>query len=607
MSGTRGRRGTVVVLVLATLLALAPGPVVAEELDLGSVVVRHTSSSGSLHGYRELVFDLVSRSNLDQEVTLRLPDGELGYFGSIERLERTVHLPAGQEIRVRLHQPPLQLADPWLRVAVDGRLQPGRLGLGHSHPEAWTGGGRLEPRVLLSRQLFDLSADGGLLDGHAEATVDPESVHAWSPDWLAYSGWDGVVLSTDEARQAPHPVAEALIAYVEAGGTLWLVGSSILADLGTPWTTIGCEPTPPDVACSLGLGQVFRSDTREGMMFQGRPPVVEAWDNTLGFWSIAFDPARIHRELPVVDKVGVPVRGLFLLLVGFTIVVGPINFLFLSRRGQRTRILGTIPLLSLLACCALLVGVLYGEGIVRERRLDGFTWLDQTTQRTVSLGVAGYYSTLVPRAGLRFESTTEVSLFRDLQNWSLLRKRPGKQIVWDDGEGGGQHLSRGWLRPRVPTYLLLRKSERRRERLDVTLEDGVPTVVNGLGADVEALWLADAEGRLWSTGDLAVGRQATLESLPKWAEGGPDALRKAFHRTDFSLRLGEMTARPEALLEAGTYLARLESSPFLEAGLADASATERLWLVGRWRDRPSAISLADGGPAESPTTGEVGP
>ena len=75
-----------------------------------------------------------------------------------------------------------------------------------------------------------------------------------------------------------------------------------------------------------------------------------------------------------------------------------------------------------------------------------------------------------------------------------------RAVAWDDG----QHLSRGWLRARLPAYFIVRKSEPRRERVNLRGQSGgegqtTPRLeaVNGLGVDLESLSVADATGRVY--------------------------------------------------------------------------------------------------------------
>ena len=596
------------VALVAVHWAAAPHPARAQEVDYGSLVVRvlPTLPAGKLHGYHELAFELTSLSQAPQRVTLRAPqESGRGTTTTLERLERSVVLPAAGRARLVLHQPALRWAGGYVVVEIDGREQRQPLEVASPHPLPWTaaGGGRVAPRVLLARGVRDLT-DSPLFPEDvvvfAETTLP---LAEWSPHWLAYSGWDGIVLDRQGALDAPAAVVEALVVYVETGGTLWILGSTD-GDPGHPerrdsdsarapesgsekvtetllarrWPLGDCGDSGRLRRCGVGLGWLMLS-ARPADGVGSTDDIPQAWGDSMAPWVQTLEPNLPHTLVPVVDEAGVPVRLLFLLLVGFTLVVGPLNVILLTRRGRRPWILATIPAISLGACGLLLLASLFGEGLVRQRRLEGFTYLDQITQRATSYAWAGFYSTLVPRDGLLFDGQTEVSPFLDSRNWRLARKRPGKQLVWNGAEE--QHLVRGWLRARVPSYLLLRKSEPRRERLEVRVGPGGLSVVNGLGSDLERLVLADELGRLWGIDQLPAGERAELEDRGALAAGQRGALHQLY-RDELPSRLQRLATQPGTVLRPGTYLAALGSSPFLEPGL-EADAEENLWLVGRWR------------------------
>jgi hypothetical protein len=147
-----------------------------------------------------------------------------------------------------------------------------------------------------------------------------------------------------------------------------------------------------------------------------------------------------------------------------------------------------------------------------------------------------------------------------------------REIDWTQS----QHLQRGWVTARVPAHLHLRKSEIRRERLQLAPADGGLEVVNGLGAPVVSLLLSDPSGRLYQASQIAAGQKARLapaaESPAPGVGLGP---RPLFIETGYAGQSGLLATNAAAYLLPGTYLAELAGSPFLENGLGERHARTR--------------------------------
>ena len=62
----------------------------------------------------------------------------------------------------------------------------------------------------------------------------------------------------------------------------------------------------------------------------------------------------------------------------------------------------------------------------------------------------------------------------------------------------------------MPAYFHLRKSETRRERIQVINENGKLQIVNGLGAPIKSLWFADADMKVYQADNVAAGEKAGL-------------------------------------------------------------------------------------------------
>jgi hypothetical protein len=140
---------------------------------------------------------------------------------------------------------------------------------------------------------------------------------------------------------------------------------------------------------------------------------------------------------------------------------------------------------------------------------------------------------------------------------------------------GGQHLARGWVSARVPAHFLLRKSKTQQERLMVHRDGESLVMVNGLGASIKSITLADEKGQLYTADDVAEGAKVVLKPAGKTAKGMPQALRsQVYSSTDWATAVQSASGKVNELLTPRSYLAVVEGSPFLEQGLKGAKVRQ---------------------------------
>jgi hypothetical protein len=282
----------------------------------------------------------------------------------------------------------------------------------------------------------------------------------------------------------------------------------------------------------------------------------------------------MNRAFQVVERFGMPVRGLFTLMLVFVIIIGPVNLIWLARRKRKIWMLWTVPLIALVTCLAIASFSLFGEGWSATTRTESLTLLDETAHRATTIGWAAFYSPITPSDGLHFSYDTEL----DTQ----------MQYLWGGGRGGrgntvdwtnDQHLASGWVLARVPAFFKLRKSETRRERLSIRQEaNGTTTLVNGLGAPITDVWWADGSGKIHSAANVPAGAQAALKPTGAQAAGQASTLRDAFGQ-DWLAQFKTFTEQPQTVLMPNSYLAVLDSSPFVEEGLKNVKTRKARNLV----------------------------
>ena len=519
------------------------------------------------HGYAEFK---VSVSNHSREkmhvVTLIFPNDNYSISSDrIREITRSMAVGPGSTAHVSLLQPPIPLHGSDLAIAIDGRRQREQVSMSggtHGHGASHSFGGPWMPgsmgfsilpmslQVLVSRNVdtsalhthagplvnaipprsgYSFSSPPGgfsVTSRHISSSSGPANydlidlgfpVSAWSTNWLGFSRYDGVVVTNEDIQQMPSDVQSALWQYVECGGALLVLGGD---KLPADWTSrLEIPGKSAGIANSyVGFGECIVSANKDasGLNQTQWRQIVYSWVKTTTPWQTQFSVAEANNRFPVVSDFGVPVRGLFLLMLVFAIVIGPVNLIVLSRKKRRIWMLWTIPAISLVTCLAVFLYATFAEGWNRYIRTEGVTILDQRTNRATSIGWTAFYSALTPGDGLHFGYETE------LAPQVFGASSVPRSVDWTHE----QHLTRGWVTARVPAHFKLRKTELRRERITIRRGEGTHlSIVNGLGADIDRFWLADTDGSIHLGRSISAGAEAKLDrqedmQLHNVAQGG---------------------------------------------------------------------------------------
>ncbi len=553
------------------------------------------------HGYGEHWFVITNRSPRSRTVTLTVPRNK-ARRADLRALTRTVDVPAAKTVDVSLWQPRLQMGGYGLEVKVDGRTLPPAPG--HNVDTSYYHGTR-DIRVLLSPTAsgnvaqFVRERAGGQapFSPHRPRNLAVQNLRGsqnqeptWSDNWLGYSGYNGIVFASKDWQAQPAPVQTALLRWVECGGALLILG---------PWpapkhwtTAVRVDEGVSSYAVGFGECVVWTKLPKEVWPAEGWSPralrfLGESWTMTSGPFlrmsssgPFGFTAGRANQMFPVVENVEVPVRGLLLLMLIFVVLIGPVNLIVLTRKNRRIWLLWTVPALAAVTCLAVFGYMVASEGRGTHVRTEAITFLDETHQRAATIGWIGFYATVPPRDGLHFSYDTELTPLFATGRWNTTASR---SIDWTSE----QHLSAGWLQPRVPLHFQLRKNqEERQERIQVRRGgDGRFTVINGLSTEIRTLHLASKQGKVYTASGIPVNDQAVLQPVGTIrAEDNFGKLRHLYwckadvHRfgdlndpaVTWLAGLQDMTDHPKQYLLPGCYVATLETTPFVEGVLRHA-------------------------------------
>jgi hypothetical protein len=537
-----------------------------------------SSSDASLYGYVEHRVRLTNRAGENRTISLAAPT--LSTMPSpgpyVSKLRRNVTLAPGATTIVRFYQPalPMPSEDLDVRVLPDNERATIYLhGADHcdsifvSGPQEYSLSCLLTPGVATETQ----RSLGFGLTGRGNHRPEDLAVHRWesdlaelSPSWLAYTRFDLIVVEADEVPRIPAEARQAIIGHVQTGGNL-LVNVRSHREVAPLRRLLGLPPgAEPAESCGFGMVGFAKIDNRP--ITDAFASVEDVLDATKGRarFRTSERQANPDRTLPVVEDLSVPVVGLFVIMLGFVVLIGPVNYLVLSAWNRRGLLLVTVPAISLVTCGLVLLYSLLSEGLTIKERTVAVTVLDERTHRAATVGWAGFYAPMAPGNGLRFDYDTEVTPLIDLYG----PESRGYSIDWTSD----QHLYAGWVQSRVPLHMVLRRWQLRRERLTArTGPDGTVRVVNGLGATIRRLWLADGQGQIHQAGPISPGAEAGLGPTGQRVGRGKAAAsmgnllrRSASGPIQLAKRL---IGQPGLSLRPGTYVALLEDTPFLETGM----------------------------------------
>lgn len=589
--------------VLATVLAAWSAGTAFAGTRVGDVEVTPIESPyGDVnHGYVEYRFQVRNFGARSHGVTLEGPDKpETQRWMGLQSVSRHADVGPASTAVISILQPNFGVLGDGLTITLDSGER-GTMPFSFASPLYGRGGGPHQ-RVLLSHgvSLDDAKrflepappVGPGWFAGPTSASyvvpphtpqfafVRPElPVGGWPTGWLGYSSYDGVVVTGDELAQAPGPLSTAIFRYVEAGGTLLVLGA---LEPPAGWTE---RPDPRGLrSVHGGFGQCLVGPAKlSGLLFNQAQAFRDACARTQS--ALLRQGSQANELFPVVEKVGTPVRSLFVVMLLFAVAIGPMNLYVLSRLKRKILIFLTIPAISVGTAVVVTVYSFLSEGWQRHVRTECLTLLDETAHRATTIGWTAFYSTLTPGDGLLFSNDTELTYVAS-QGTDIYGSSRALTLDWS----AGQHLRKGWLQARIPTHFQVRKSEARRERVPISRNpDGGFAATNGLGVDISELWFADATGAVFHATGVEAGSRAVLRrDSTRRARGSPGAARTLFATAWVGLP-DRLAKAPESTLAPGEYLAVVKRTPFLEDGLANLSQRHGSSIVlGRAAEGPDA-------------------
>ncbi|MCL2348532.1 MAG: hypothetical protein FWC50_09775 [Planctomycetaceae bacterium] len=590
------------------------------------------SRDGTTHGYVEYRFRIHNRTDRPRRVTLSFSEEHNNWRTSIVNASTTVTVEPNSQALATILQPPVPFTySPRLKVDIDGRREEMNFSAtahgyetryGYMSGLMMTRGAGLA-QVLISnritanqRELIErgtlkpegeengektgtgpvIHEYGGGRRTMTGGTMPAEPTHIvwqsetptsqWSDQWLGYTRFDCVVVNDSDMTEMKPEVFRALRRYVEMGGMLVVLNAK---NWKTPEQWISSGQNNGTTEYRALSGSVFLvadgtwtgtdDESAVGELRNRMTKVSAMWAGTMAMTGKT--PQSFESSLPLGVSYQIPVRSLVVLVIFFTLLIGPVNLFVLGMLKRRVWLIWTIPLTSILASFTVLGVVVFSEGIKRPTSSKTVTILDQTRGEAYTSGIVGYYRTFSPPNGLLFSASTEVTPVLGETNGLAL----GLQTQ------GDQYLTQNWIRARIPAYFLLRKAASANQRISFEWGDK-PTAMNGLGVRLKDLTVCNSDGKLYHAASLAPGEKVELKAIPggqvagehgfgEQEDNASDAPKVKFEAQAFGSLL-DWVSLPNPLPRQ-TYRVTVDNAPnpFLEPGIENMkSFTQKNTIFG---------------------------
>jgi hypothetical protein len=387
-------------------------------------------------------------------------------------------------------------------------------------------------------------------------------------NWLGYTSLRAVIIRPPQWAQLTEPQKTALLTWAACGGDLVFADgdpNALIPNL-VPAAPAGGAPvrgyffgrihTPTSAAITASGLAAFLIDALRLQDGNLSLPANGARD----WGTIA---ARGFR-LPIPGVDGIPARAYVAILLVFSVIIGPANYWFLRRQRLQVLLVLTAPLIAAVFIVLLAGYVIAGEGFGVRGRIASFTVLDQVRSQAVTRSSLSLYAAgMTPSDGLRVPR--DVAVFPLGTDGTGVRER----LTLDLTET--QRFTDGLIHARSPTNeeIAFRPA---RERLTFAREGGGIAVVNGLGTSIAALIYRDGQTVYSLPASLASGGKATLKA------GVPGATAIVPSSLPLTGRFVHLVHNQPP----GSYLAVLDTSPFVEPGVAGVSERGSFHLVLGW-------------------------
>ncbi|MCP5556421.1 MAG: hypothetical protein H7A55_01590 [Verrucomicrobiaceae bacterium] len=344
------------------------------------------------------------------------------------------------------------------------------------------------------------------------SAVDPVTAPT---DWRGYTGLTQWWMTRNDWQNIPAASKTALLEWIALGGEVAVVCP------GSDPSSVDSMPLPP------GKGTVRRHGSgRVVAVFSGTAdrPDRATINNLVSYGDyVEFENAcaRFQTGTWSQDIVGeLKLRGwlIFLFIVVFAIIVGPVNLFVLANKGKRARLFWTTPLISLVGSIVLALLILFQDGtggagvqLIHVDLLPADKKMAITQEQTCRTGLLLGSSFAI--AEPNWMQPMDGRAIADSPKQRIPNGQTDTQESWHSTP---DTRSGDWFRSRALQSHMLKAIRSSRAGIELTA-GAIPSVVSSIDSDLKVLYVVDSDGKVWTAEGLATGEKRELTASSKEA------------------------------------------------------------------------------------------
>ena len=416
-----------------------------------------------------------------------------------------------------------------------------------------------QPAVILSESLFTphaSSLDSEMASKTSGSSSRSEFSGKFDPkqlpdDWIAFSGYDSVIMTDSDWSSVPPGSRNAILAWVRLGGQLLIYSKNTATSesLGLPKETgfgsisLQTLAQPGKIASQI-VSAVIRNPIKPRQQSIG--------SNFTSNWPLqqSFGEQKFRYSLFV---------GVMIL---YAILAGPINLFVFAKAGQRHRLFITAPLISLGASLVLIVMIIVQDGFGGS----GMRRVLMEVRPDAGLNAAYLHQEQFSRTGVltgsKFTMTTPASLSPVAiasSRWARFTNSEAKGMFNLQPADGKLMASGDWFQSRSEHGHVLSAVISTRGRIEKTDIPG--TFLSTFEFPIETIYFLDESGE-WSRADgIEAGKRFTFKPVDMSAALAALKLEAdAFGGRNQSL-LDSLISRPGHFIGLTTHAPGIDTNP----------------------------------------------